>query len=94
MSFQLIEQLQQKDKAMAVKQLCRVLEVNRSGYYAARKRGRTAPALCEARVHLKAAFAASGCAYGSRRLRAAMASRGVVARRYNWPSRSVNRPRV
>ena len=79
MSFQLIEQLQQKDNTMAVKQLCRVLEVSRSGDHVARKLGQTAPAVCQAGVHLKAAFAAfaaSGCAYGSRRLRAAMASRG------------------
>ena len=31
MSFQLIEQLQQKDNAVPVEQLCRVLEVSRSG---------------------------------------------------------------
>ena len=76
MSFQLIEQLQQK--AVPVEQLCRVLEVSRSGYYAARKRSQTTPAVCEASVQLKAAFAASGSAYGSRRLRAAVALRGVV----------------
>ena len=76
MSFELIEQLQQKDNPIPVGQLCRVLEVSRSGNHVARKRGQTAPAMCQASVHLKAAFAASGCAYGSRRLRAAMASRG------------------
>uniref|UniRef100_UPI001E555791 hypothetical protein n=1 Tax=Rhodoferax ferrireducens TaxID=192843 RepID=UPI001E555791 len=36
------------------------------------------PVVCEASVHMKAAFAASGGAYGSRRLRTAVASRGIV----------------
>ena len=58
--------------------MCRVLEVSRSGYYAARRRSRAEPAVCEAVVQLKAAFAASGGVYGSRRLRTAVASRGVV----------------
>ena len=82
MSFQLVEQLQQKDNAVPVAQLCRVLEVSRSGYYAARKRSQIPPAACEASVHLKAAFAASGGAYGSRRLRSAVALRGIVMGRY------------
>jgi putative transposase len=76
MSLQLVEQLQQK--AVPVNQLCRVLAVSRSGYYTARKRNQDLPAVCEASVQLKAAFAASGGAYGSRRLRTAMASRGTV----------------
>ena len=38
--------------------------------------------MCEASVRLKAAFAASGQAYGSRRLRAAVALGGVVMGRY------------
>ena len=82
MSFQLIERLQQKDNAVPVEQFCRVLAVSRSGYYAHRKRRQTPPAVCEAGVHLKAAFAASGSAYGSRRLRAAVALRGIVMGRY------------
>ena len=82
MSFQLVEQLQQKDNAVPVAQLCRVLELSRSGYYAARKRSQIPPAACEASVHLKAAFAASGGAYGSRRLRSAVALRGIVMGRY------------
>ena len=82
MSFQLIERLQQKDNAVPVEQFCRVLAVSRSGYYAHRKRRQTPPAVCEASVHLKAAFAASGSAYGSRRLRAAVALRGIVMGRY------------
>jgi len=76
MSFELVEQLQQK--AVPVNQMCRVLGISRSGYYTARKRDQGQPAVCEASVHLKAAFAASGGAYGSRRLRTAVASRGIV----------------
>ena len=76
MSFELARQLQKK--AVAVEQVCRLLEVSRSGYYAARRRSRLALVVCEASVHLKAAFAASGGAYGSRCLRTAVASRGVV----------------
>ena len=76
MSFQLVEQLQQK--AVPVNQLCRVLALSRSGFYTARKRAQVQPVVCEASVHMKAAFAASGGAYGSRRLRTAVASRGIV----------------
>ena len=76
MSFQLVEQLQQK--AVPVNQMCRVLAISRSGYYTARKRAQAQPKVCEASVHLKAAFAASGGAYGSRRLRTAVALRGTV----------------
>ena len=75
MSFRLVEQLHQK--AVPINQLCRVLDISRSGYYAASKRAQALPLVCEASVHLKAAFAASGGAYGSRRLRTAIASRGV-----------------
>jgi putative transposase len=58
--------------------MCRELEVSRSGYYAARRRSRVQPTVCEASVQLKAAFAASGGAYGSQRLRTAVASRRVA----------------
>ena len=83
MSFELVRQLQ--EKAVAVEQACRVLEVSRSGYDAARRRRQVKPVVCEVGVQLKAAFAAfaaSGRAYGSRRLRTALASRGVVVGRY------------
>jgi putative transposase len=80
MSFQLVQQLQHK--AVPVDQACRVLEVSRSGYYAARRRSQVAPVVCAASVELKAAFAASGGAYGSRRLRTAVASPGMVMGRY------------
>ena len=76
MSFELVRQLQ--EKAVPVDQACRMLAVSRSGYYTARKRRQVQPAVCQASVQLKAAFAASGRAYGSRRLRTAMATRGVV----------------
>ena len=82
MSYKLVEDLQKKvcpQVAVIVSQACRVLEVSRSGYYAsvtAHKQRLTAPAVCAASVHLKAAFAASHKAYGSRRLTAAMAERG------------------
>jgi len=76
MSFELVRQLQ--EKAVPVDQTCRVLEVSRSGYYAARRRSRVQPRVCEASVQLKAAFTASGGTYGSRRLRTAVAARGVA----------------
>ena len=75
MSFRLVEQLHQK--AAPINQLCRVLEISRSGYYAASNLAQAQPTVCEASVHLKAAFAASGGAYGSRGLRTAITSRGV-----------------
>ena len=76
MSFELVRQLQ--DKAVAVAQVCCLLAVSRSGYCAARRRSKVVPAVCEASVQLKASFAASGGAYGSRRLSTAVASRGAV----------------
>ena len=80
MSYQLVEDLQKK--AVTVSQACRILEVSRSGYYAAVKRRRTAPRACADSVHLRAAFAASGRTYGSRRLCAALRTRGVTMGRY------------
>lgn len=58
MSFQLVEQLQQK--AVPANQMCRVLGISRSGFYTARKRALIRPMVCETSVHLKAAFAATG----------------------------------
>jgi len=80
MSFKLVRQLQ--EKAVTVEQACRVLAVSRSGYYAARRRSLATPVVCEVSVQLKAAFSASGRAYGSRRLCTALASRGVTVGRY------------
>ena len=52
------------------------------GYYAVRLRSRQAPVVCADSVHLKAAFAASGRAYGSRPLCAALQKQGVAIGRY------------
>ena len=62
-----------------------MLTVSRSGYYAnaaAHQQRLAVPVVCAASVHLRAAFAASHKAYGSRRLRAAMAERGLVIGRH------------
>ena len=81
MSYQLVEDLHKKAcPQVAVSQVCRVLEVSCSGYYAHQTSMRqrlVAPKVCAASVHLKAAFAASQRAYGSRRLATAMAERGM-----------------
>ena len=83
MSYQLVEDLQKKAMpATTVSQACRILEVSRSGYYAAAKGRRTAPTVCAASVHLRAAFAASGRTYGSRRLCAALRRLGVTMGRH------------
>ena len=80
MSYQLVEPLQHK--AVPVSDACRVLQVSPSGYYAARMRSRRTPVACAASVQLKAAFAASGRAYGSRRLCAALQKQGVTMGRH------------
>ena len=70
---------------MAITQACRALEVSPSGYYAHQtvvKQRLATPVVWATSVHLKAAFAASQRAYGSRRLRAAMAKRGMVMGRH------------
>ena len=86
MSYRLVEDLQKKAcPKVAVSQACQVLGVSRSGYYAnaaALKQRLTAPLVCSASVHLKAAFAASHRAYGSRRLTTAMAERGLFMGRH------------
>ena len=50
MSFELVRKLQ--EKAVSVEQICRVLDVSRSGYYAAQRRSQIKPVVCEASVHL------------------------------------------
>ena len=86
MSYRLVEDLQKKAcPKVAVSQACRTLGVSRSGYYAnaaALKQRLAAPLVCSASVHLKAAFAASHKAYGSRRLTTAMAERGLFMGRH------------
>ena len=75
-----MEQLQKK--AVPATQAWRVLQVSQSGYYAARIRSRQALVVCADSVRLKAVFAASGRAYGSRRLCAALQKQGVTIGRY------------
>ena len=86
MSFRLVEDLQKKAcPKVAVSQACRILGVSRSGYYAnvaTLKQRLAAPLVCSASVHLKAAFAASHKAYGSRRLTTLMAERGQAMGRH------------
>ena len=86
MSYQLVEDLQKKAcPKVAVSQACRILEVSRSGYYAnaaVLKQRLAAPMVCPESVHLKAAFAASHKVYGSRRLRTAIAERGMAMGRH------------
>jgi len=75
-----IDQLQQKANDVAT--LCRLLGVSRSGYYAARQRARKPVKACPVTMQLKAAFAASGQSYGSRRLRVALFNQGINLGRY------------
>ena len=86
MSYRLVEDVQKKAcPTVAVSQACQILGVSRSGYYAnvaALKQRLAAPLVCSASVHLKAAFAASHKAYGSRRLTTAMAERGRTMGRH------------
>ena len=49
MSFELVRQLQ--EKAVSVEQICRVLDVSRSGYYEAQRRRRVKP-WCARRVFI------------------------------------------
>jgi putative transposase len=60
-----------------VSQLCRVLQVSRSGYYTALAKARQAPVLCAAQMQVSAVFEASGMTYGSRRVSAALRSQGI-----------------
>lgn len=79
MTYRLVDELQ--TKAIPVAQICRALGVSRSGFYEARRRS-AGPVLCKASVHVRAAFTASGQSYGSRRLVAALANKGVQIGRY------------
>jgi putative transposase len=78
-SYRLIGELQKK--AVPVAQICRLLNVSRSGFYDARRRPATA-AICKTSVHLRAAFSRSGHSYGSRRLVAALANDGLQIGRF------------
>jgi len=66
----------------STKQLCRVLEVSRSGYYAACKRRQRDSQTCVEGAHAKSVFEASGQSYGSRRVSAALRRQGLKVGRY------------
>jgi len=78
MIYRIVDHWQQK---AAVTQACRVLEVSRSGYYAAMVRVKT-PTTCTTTVHLKAAFSASQRSYGSRRLVTALQAQDIQIGRF------------
>ena len=78
MIYTQVDQWQQK---AAVTQACRVLDVSRSGYYAARVRAK-APVICATTVRLKAAFNASQRSYGSRRLVSTLQGQNIKIGRY------------
>ena len=80
MSHALIDDF--KKKAVPVNQACNALSVSRSGYYSAAKASLAAPKVCSTSVYLKAAFAASGRTYGSRRLCTALQLRGITIGRH------------
>lgn len=73
--------INQFQKEAGISRLCRLLNVSRSGLYAAKQRQRE-PRPCIFTAALKAAFQASGSNYGSRRLSAALKSQGLPAGRY------------
>ncbi len=76
---QLVHQLEKE--AVNVTHSCRALGISRSGYYAA-QRAAAARKVCPITPVLKAAFAASGSTYGSRRLSAALCADGLAVGRY------------
>jgi len=81
MTYPVIKQLKAKE-AVPVEHSCRVLEVSRSGYYAAQKRSKEPAKACLSSTLLKAAFVASGHSYGSRRLRASLVGQGHTIGRH------------
>ena len=64
-----------------VKQMCRLLQVSRSGFYTSRRRSQQ-PRVCAHGVQATAAFEASGRSYGSRRLSAALRADGIDVGRH------------
>lgn len=75
----MIDQWQEK---AGIASLCRVLDVSRSGFYAARQRRHATPSLCTDSVRVKAVFAASSGSYGSRRVCKALHDQGLMLGRY------------
>jgi transposase InsO family protein len=72
----------QEQRKAAITRLCRLFQVSRSGFYAARQRQQVAPVICSTSVHLKSTFHASGGNYGSRRLCAALRAQGLMLGRH------------
>lgn len=62
-------------------QACRVFNVSRAGYYAAKKKTKST-AICTTTVHLKSAFTESQQTFGSRRLLTEMHKKGIQIGRY------------
>jgi len=81
MNYALVGQLQ-TEKAIPVQHGCRVLDVSRSGFYAAQIRKQKAPVVCATSTHLNSLFEASGRCYGSRRLQVALNKQGIKIGRY------------
>jgi putative transposase len=78
-TYRVVTHLQQE--AISVSHACRVLQVGRSGYYAHR-RARPSVRSLQEQTHVKAAFAASGASYGSRRVMHALREQGLGIGRY------------
>ena len=78
MIHNVVTQVQQKANT---RQACRLLQISRAGYYAARLRSKQ-PTLCAASVQVKAAFVANQCCYGSRRIVDELTAQGVAIGRY------------
>ncbi len=74
--------IDQWEEKAEISRLCRLLEVSRSGYYAARQRQRRPRVVCAQGVALAAAFHNSGGSYGSRRLSTALKAQGMPVGRY------------
>ena len=81
MKHQMIQQLT-AEKVVTVQQVCKLLGVSRSGFYAARRRIRQPQSLCGTRVRLRSVFDATGQCYGSRRLRKELAGQGIEIGRH------------
>jgi transposase InsO family protein len=79
--YGLVDSLVQ-EKAVSLQRACELLGVSRSGYYAARKRTKQPVPVDLVAVKIKAAFAASDRAYGSRRLVTVLAQQGIRVGRY------------
>lgn len=74
--------IDQGQKEADIARWCRLLEVSRSGFYAARRRRDLPRTVCAASTSMKAAFLASGGNYGSRRLCVALRAQGLPLGRY------------